>query len=133
MNYGSLDTITEAVGIALYSAVQLLRGIKELGTFIPNALENHHVPLEADSNSSSHGRLKSGIGGLGRISRAAVKTPINAGVVITQEIYNAPRYCGVVVRRNEPVVTGFGSGLKAGGKVSDLLSFDQCFIPDASL
>ncbi|KAJ5611400.1 hypothetical protein N7510_008119 [Penicillium lagena] len=109
---------SEAVGIALYSAVQLLQGVKELGTFMPNMLANHHVPL-ADSKPPSRSRLKSGITGLGQISHGVVKAPIDAAVAITQAIHNTPRLWGGVVRENEPCVTGIASGLKAGSKVID--------------
>lgn len=124
LNFGSVDPISGGLSVALGSALQLLQGAKEFGTSLSNVLKevNSHPSATGRSGSS----ISDGLKGIRRSSRAVIRVPIDIGVAVTQGVHNSPRLWGGQVQRKQPCVKDFGSGLKAGGNVSN-----YCF-PDVS-
>lgn len=122
LNFGAADPLTGTANAAINSAVQLLRGMREMGTSFSTTLKPAHSPR--DSSKPNRGsRPRDFKVGANRASRAVVSGPINAGVAITQGLHNSPRLWGGRVERKQPCVTDFGSGLKAGGNVCCFLFF----------
>jgi hypothetical protein len=60
--------------------------------------------------------------GMSRASSSLVRAPIHVGVAFTQGLHNAPKIWGDRTVRPLEAFSDFPSGVKAGGKVSALVS-----------
>lgn len=115
LNFGAIDPISGGLGVALGSAIQLLKGVKQIGTSFSSAFKGANSHPSATKRLGSS--IRNGLGGARRASRAVIRVPIDTGVAITQGVHNSPRLWGGQVRRRHTWITDFGSGLKAGGNV----------------
>ncbi|KAJ5567912.1 UDP-glucose-sterol transferase [Penicillium hetheringtonii] len=116
--YGTLEAIIEVIGIAVYSAIQLLQGLKALGAFSPNTLGNDDASRNTNTHQFSRKRAKKGTQ---RLLQIAAKKPMRAGVAFTHTLHNYPLNWGDTVRSYETTITNVGDGLKLGGKGSQEL------------
>jgi hypothetical protein len=60
--------------------------------------------------------------GMSRASSSLVQAPVHVGMAFTQGLHNAPKIWGDSTVRPLEEFSDFPSGMKAGGKVSALMS-----------
>lgn len=111
LNFGAVDPISGGLGVAFGSVLELLQGVKQTGVSFSSALKGANSHPRATKRSRSS--ISDGLEGVKRASRAVVRVPIDTGVAVTQGAHNSPHLWGGQIRRKQPCVTDFGSGLKA--------------------
>lgn len=121
----------------------VFKGIGEIGSEfvrVPNVGQNNgesskanervYYPARPEKSTNENDKIVGSRAskGLGRMTAATLRSPMTFSVALAQGAHNAPKMWGDKTVRPQEKITGFGSGLKAAGKVRYNLSWPFCIL-----
>lgn len=133
LSHGPWDPVTGGTFAIFDLFYDFFKGVGEIGSEffrVPNvgqkgqsSKSSQPMNLSAQSPSSSSSKVDDKIlgeraaKGLGRITKAVLRSPMAFSVGMAQGAHNVPKIWGDKTVRPQEKITGIGSGLKAAGKV----------------
>lgn len=105
----------------LDSAGSAIKGFEEIGSSMSRKFKKK-PSAPGYLNEFRDSRAGTCLKGVSRASSSIVRAPIHAGMAFTQGLHNAPKIWGDRTVRPLEAFSNFPSGVKAGGKVSALMS-----------
>lgn len=132
LNHGPYDPVSGGTIAIVDLFYDVFKGIGEIGSEfvrIPNVGQNNresskthqpvHYPPRSEVSLNKDDKIVSARAakGIGRITKAAIRSPMTFSVGMAQGAHNAPKLWGDKTVRPQEKITGFGSGLKAACKV----------------
>ena len=105
----------------LDSAESAIKGFEEIGSSMSrNFKEKSSAPGHVNAFRDSRAGIC--LKGMSRASSSLVRAPIHVGIEFTRGLHNLPKIWGDRTVRPLQAFSDFPSGVKAGGKVSALMS-----------
>lgn len=136
LNHGPWDPVTGGTLAIFDLFYDVFKGLGEIGsefTRIPNvgqrgesSKSSQSINVSALPPTPSSSKVDDKIvgeraaKGLGRMTKAALRSPMTFSVGMAQGAHNLPKLWGDKTVRPQEKITGIGSGLKAAGKVYHL-------------
>ena len=136
LNHGPWDPVTGGTLAIFDLFYDVFKGLGEIGsefTRIPNvgqrgesSVSSQSINVSALPPTPSSSKVDDKIlgeraaKGLGRMTKAALRSPMAFSVGMAQGAHNLPKVWGDKTVRPQEKITGIGSGLRAAGKVCNL-------------
>lgn len=118
----------------------VFKGIGEIGSEfvrVPSVSQSEtsktkqavHYPARSEVSLNTNDKIVGARAtkGIARLAKATVRSPMTMTVAMAQGAHNLPKMYGDKTVRPQDKVTGVGSGLKAGTKVSNLIGKTKSF------
>lgn len=140
LNHGPLDPVSGSTMALVDLFYDVFKGIGEIGSEfvrIPSVGQSEssktreavQYPARAEVSLNADDRVVGARAakGIARMTKATVRSPMTMTVAMAQGAHNLPKMYGDKTVRPQDKITGVGSGLLAGTKVSGLFGMTRSF------
>lgn len=142
LNHGPWDPLTGGTIAIVDLFYDVFKGIGEIGSEfvrVPSMSQSETSPTKQAVNYPARSEVSLNtddkiVGaraakGFARMTKAAVRSPMTMTVAMAQGAHNLPKMYGDKTVRSQDKITGVGSGLIAGTKVSGLIGTTTIYVP----
>lgn len=140
LNHGPWDPLTGGTIAIVDLFYDVFKGIGEIGSEfvrVPSVSQSEtsktkqavHYPAKAEVSLNTDDKIVGARAakGIARMTKAAVRSPMAMTVAMAQGAHNLPKMYGDKTVRPQDKITGVGSGLVAGTKVSGSIGITSSF------
>ena len=138
LNHGPWDPVTGGTIAIVDLFYDVFKGIGEIGSEfvrVPSVSQSEtsktkqavHYPARAEVSLNTDDKIVGARAakGFARMTKATVRSPMTMTVAMAQGAHNLPKMYGDKTVRPQDKITGVGSGLLAGTKVSSLIGMTR--------